>query len=166
VPAATKIEIVGVKDTIKNLRRVDPEFRKQFDKEIKSVLQPAISSIKSSYPAMPLSNMARPWTTSGGYQIFPWSVSKVRNGVRVKTSTRRNANSVVYVSQSNPAGVLFETVTLGNELGRNIRTVSPRVMWPVIDQMAPQILAGVGTIVVHAQQVIQGFMDEGKAVYF
>ena len=165
MPATVKMEVIGVKETVKALRQVDPEIRKQFNRDIKAVLQPALSKIKSSYPAMPLSGMSRFWATNSGYEIFPWNVSKVKRGVTVKTSTRRNKNSVVYISQANPAGVLFETVTLGNELGRNIRTVSPRIMWPVIDEMQPQITEGVGEIVLHAQQVVQGLMLDGKVVY-
>ena len=165
MPATVTAEVVGVKETIKALRRVDPEIRKQFNRDIKQVLQPAISKIKASYPEMPLSGMVRPWATASGHEIFPWTVSKVRRGVTVKTSTRKNKNSVVYISQANPAGVLFETVKLGNELGRNIRTVSPRILWPVVDEMTPAIVKGVGQIVIHAQKVVQGLMVDGKPVY-
>jgi len=165
VPATTQIDVIGVKDTVKALRRLDPELRKQFNRDIKGVLQPAISKIKASYPTLPLSGMANEWIPPSGYQILPWTISKVRSGVRVKTATRRNKNAVVYVSQANPAGVLFETVSLNNELGRNIRTVSPRVMWPVIDQMAPQIFAGVEGIVVQAQKVVDAAVVEGKVVF-
>ena len=158
MPAGVKTEIVGVKDTIKALRQVDPELRKQFTRDIKAVLAPAISKIKAAYPAMPLSNMARNWTPNveAGYQIFPWNQAKVRRGVTVKTSTRRNKNSVVYVSQANNAGVLFETITTGNDLGRNLRTRHQRIMWPIIDEMTPSIVEGVGEIVVHVQEIVQG----------
>jgi hypothetical protein len=158
MPATITSEVVGVKDTIKALRQLDPELRKQWNRDIKAVLAPAISKVKSSYPRLPLSGMAREWTpnTEAGYTIFPWNYSKVKRGVTVKTSTRKNKNAVVYVSQANPAGVLFETVGLGNELGRNIRTVSPRLLWPIIDEMTPQIIKGVEEIVVHAERTIQG----------
>lgn len=165
MPVTVTAEVLGVKETVKALRQLDPEIRKQFNRDIKQVLQPAISKIKAGYPEMPLSGMARPWTTQSGYQVFPWTVSKVRRGVTVKTSTRKNKNAVVYISQANPAGVLFETVTLGNELGRNLRTVAPRLMWPIVDQMTPEIVEGVGQIVVHAQEVVQGLIVDGKVVY-
>jgi hypothetical protein len=158
MPAATKIEIVGVKDTIKELRRIDPEFRKQFNRDMKSALNPVVDSIRSKYPRLPLSGMAREWTPNleKGYTIFPWDWSKVRRGVTLKTSTRKNKNSVVYISQANPAGILFETITLGNELGRNIRTVAPRAMWPTVDAMRGEINDAVGQIVVHVEGIVQG----------
>ena len=162
MPATVTSEVVGVKDTIKALRKVDPELRKQFNRDIKSVLAPVISKVKSSYPAMPLSGMTNIWIPqaaggyAGTYQIFPWRLAAVRRGVTVKTSTRKNKNAVVYISQANPAGVLFETVSLNNELGRNIRTVSPRLLWPIVDEMTPSIITGVEKIVVEAERIVQG----------
>lgn len=153
MPATISAEAVGVKETIKALRQVDPEYRKQFTRDIKSVVAPLVSEAKSLYPAMPLSGMARAWGN-----VFPWQVSRVRSSVKVKTSTRRGARSVVYVSQGSPAGVVFETVTTGNNLGRNIRARSDRVLWPTADRHAGQIAAGVEQIVRDAEKVVQGML--------
>ncbi len=109
MPATIKTEVVGVKETIKALRQVDPEFRKQFNRAAKDVVAPMVAEAKSLYPQLPLSGMARPWTPKS-FSIFPWQVAKVRSGVKVKTSTRRNKNAVLYVSQGEPAGVLFEGI--------------------------------------------------------
>lgn len=153
MPATITAEAVGVKDTIKALRRVDPEYRKQFTRDIKRVVAPLVSEAKSLYPEMPLSGMARAWGN-----VFPWQVSRVRSSVKVKTSTRRGASSVVYVSQGSPAGVVFETVTTGNNLGRNIRARSDRVLWPTADRHAGEIAVGVERIVRDAEKVVQGMM--------
>jgi pyruvate/2-oxoacid:ferredoxin oxidoreductase alpha subunit len=75
--------------------------------------------------------------------------------VTVKTSTRKNKNSVVYISQSVPGGILFETVSLNNELGRNIRTIAPRSMWPTVDRNQGEILDGVQKIVVRVGDLVQ-----------
>jgi hypothetical protein len=158
MPAQLTSEVVGVKDTIKQLRQLDPELRKQFNRDIKAALAPVISKVKASYPRMPLSGMVNEWTPNleAGYTIFPWTISKVKSGLTVKTSTRKNKNAVVYISQANPGAVLFETVGLGNELGRNIRTVSPRLLWPIVDEMTPAIIKGVDEIVVLAERTVQG----------
>ena len=158
MPAQLTSEVVGVKDTIKQLRQLDPELRKQFNRDIKAALAPVISKVKASYPRMPLSGMVNEWTPNleAGYTIFPWTISKVKSGLTVKTSPRKNKNAVVYISQANPGAVLFETVGLGNELGRNIRTVSPRLLWPIVDEMTPAIIKGVDEIVVLAERTVQG----------
>ena len=102
MPATVKTEIVGVKDTIKALRRVDPEFRKEFNKAAKDVVAPMVSEAKALYPKLPLSGMARSWTPKA-FSIFPWQINKVKTGVKVKTSTRRDKNAVLYVSQGTPS---------------------------------------------------------------
>ena len=154
MPATITAEVVGVKETIKALRRIDPEIRKQFNRDIKAVVAPLVADAKSKYPTIPLSGMARAWGN-----VFPWQVSRVRSSVKVKTSTRRGASSVVYVSQGSPAGVVFETVTAGNDLGRNIRARSPKVLWPAADRHAGEIQAGVAQIVRDAEKVVAGMVS-------
>lgn len=157
MPATIKTEIVGVKDTIKALRRIDPELRKQFNRDMKSVLAGTVAEIKAGYPNALMSGTVREWTPNveRGYQIFPWNAAKVRRGVTVKTATRKNKNSVVYISQAVPGGILFETVSLNNELGRNIRTIAPRSMWPTVDRNQAEILDGVEKIVVRVGDIVQ-----------
>ena len=158
MPAAIKTEIVGVKETIKALRQVDPEFRKQFNRAAKDIVAPMVAEAKGLYPQLPLSGMARPWTPKA-YSIFPWQVSKVRSGVKIKTSTRRNKNAVLYVSQGEPAGVLFETVSDNKPLGAQIRSRSPKVLWPAAERHTPRINAGIEKLVKEAEKVVQGMVD-------
>lgn len=153
MPAAAKIEVVGVKDTIKALRQIDPELRKEFNRSIRGVVAPMIGAAKSSYPFMPLSGMSRSWT-QGASQKFPYNLAKVRSGVKVKTSTRRDTNSVVYITQGNVAGAIFEVAGTGNRFGSNLRARHSRVLWPTFDRYAPQILAGVDGIVRDAEKTV------------
>jgi len=129
-----------------------------FNRAAKDVVAPMVAEAKSLYPQLPLSGMARPWTPKS-FSIFPWQVAKVRSGVKVKTSTRRNKNAVLYVSQGEPAGVLFETVSNNKPLGTNIRARSDRVLWPTADKHAPRINAGIEKIVREAEKVVQGMVD-------
>jgi hypothetical protein len=89
MPATMKTEVVGVKETIKALREIDPQFRKDFNKGARAVVAPMVAEAKARYPSLPLSGMARAWTPRQ-FSIFPWQQSKVRSSVKVKTSTRRN----------------------------------------------------------------------------
>jgi hypothetical protein len=154
MPATVKTEIVGVKDTIKALRRIDPEFRKEFNRAAKDIVAPMVSEAKSLYPTLPLSGMARSWTPKS-FSIFPWQIAKVRSGVKVKTSTRRNKESVLYVSQGTPSAVLFETVSNNKVLGQRIRARSDRVLWPLAEKHAPRINRGVAELVKNAEKTIQ-----------
>lgn len=155
MPVGSHIEVVGVKETIKALRQLDPEHRKEFNKGIKAVVAPMVAAAKGAYPAMPLSGMTRQWAPAGR-QLFPWVPGAVRTGVKVKTSTRRDKNTVVYVTQATPAGSIFEVVGTGKPLGAHIRARSERVLWPTYDRFAGQIQQGVGDIVQRAEATVQG----------
>jgi predicted phage tail protein len=48
--ALTQIEVVGAKEAIKALRRIDPELRKQFNRDARAIVKPALDEIKKSYP--------------------------------------------------------------------------------------------------------------------
>jgi hypothetical protein len=157
MPATVTAEVLGVKETIKALRQLDPEFRKEFNRAAKGIVAPMVAEAKAKYPQLPLSGMARSWTPKA-FSIFPWQISKVRSGVKVKTSTRRNANSVLYVSQGDPAGVLFETVGSGTTLGSRIRARSDRVLWPTADRHLPEITRGVAELVEQAEKRVEGMM--------
>jgi hypothetical protein len=155
MPAGATTQVIGVEETIKELRRIDPEFRKEFNRGARAVLSPTVSAIKSQYPQMPLSGMSRTWMP-GSYAILPWQVSKAKSSVRAKVSTRKNRNSVIYISQGYPAAVIFETTTPSNRLGANIRSRHQRIMWPTVDKNQGQITAGIALLVAKAERTIQG----------
>lgn len=155
VEATTRVD---VKDTIKALRRLEPEAAKQFVKDIKGVVAPMVADAKSKYPDLPISGMARSWS-QGAAQKFPWDVAKVRRAVKVKTSTRKNRASVVYVSQGSAPGAIFEVVKDSpTPLGRSIRRHNPTVLWPAYDRHSAEIQRGVLGIITDAEKTVQGMM--------
>jgi hypothetical protein len=157
MPVDSRIEVVGVKETIKALRRLDPEQRKEFNRGVKDVLAPMVSSAKSAYPSMPLQGMSRNWT-QGANQKFPYDVRKVRTGVKVKISTRRSTDNVVYVSQGNAAGAIFEVAgskNPGTQFNASLRGRNSRVLWPVFDRFNSSIVEGIDHLVRKAEKTVQ-----------
>ena len=57
--AKVDISVVGVKDTINKLRKLDPELQKQFKVDATAIAQPAINAAKAMYTRVPLSGMSR-----------------------------------------------------------------------------------------------------------
>ena len=158
MPVNSSVEVVGVKEVIKALRSIDPELKKEFVRQAKAAVAPMVASARGGYPAMPLSGMRRNWQ-QGGSQKFPWDVGKVRSGVKVKTSTRRDKNSVVYVSQGTPAGAIFEVASTGNRFGANLRSMNSRVLWPAYDRHAAAINRGIEQLVRDAEKTVQGMVN-------
>ena len=156
MPAELKIERVDVKETIKALRRIDPEVAKEFRKGIRDVLKPVMQEIKTGYPPLPLSGFRYGWTPRS-YAILPWDVGQARRGVKLKISTRRDNNNVVYISQGYPAAVIFEAIRQTNvPMGANLRAANQRNMWPTVDRHTASIHDGVKDLVQQAERTIAG----------
>ena len=120
--ATATIQVVGVKDTINALKKIDPQLQKDFRTQATAIATPAINAAKDVYTQVPLSGMAYKWS-SKGRQVFPFTVSKAKNGVKLRIDTRRNAVGVILIEQKDPATAIFETAgrananRLGDQLG-------------------------------------------------
>jgi hypothetical protein len=114
--------VVGVKETINALKKIDPQLQKDFRAQANEIAQPAINAAKDVYTQVPLSGMAYKWN-GRGRQLFPFSVAKAKSGVKLRIDTRRNAVGVILIEQKDPATAIFETAgrananRLGDQLG-------------------------------------------------
>ena len=119
---STTVSVVGVKETINALKKIDPQLQKDFRAQANEIAQPAINAAKDVYTQVPLSGMQYKWN-SRGRQLFPFTVAKAKNGVKLRIDTRRNAVGVILIEQKDPATAIFETAgrldsnRLGDELG-------------------------------------------------
>jgi hypothetical protein len=120
--ATATIKVVGAKETINALKKIDPQLQKDFRAQAKDIAQPAIDAAKDKYTELPLSGMQYKWD-SRGRKVFPFTVAKAKSGVRLRIDTRRNAVGVILIEQKDPAAAIFETAgrananKLGNQLG-------------------------------------------------
>ena len=113
--AKVDISVVGVKDTINKLRKLDPELQKQFKADATAIAQPAINAAKAMYTRVPLSGMSRDWKQKkDGRKIKGFNVAKAKNGVQMKFDTRRNAVGVILIIQKDQAAAIFETAGRAN----------------------------------------------------
>ena len=136
--------MVGVKDTINALRKIDPQLQKDFKAQATKIAEPALKAGKESYKRMEndkdpyaLSGMSRNWT-SNGRKIFPLKVSNSIKGVQMKFDTRRKAIGVILIIQKDVATAVFETAgrkqsnKLGNQLGA-LDSGKTRLLQPAVD---------------------------------
>jgi hypothetical protein len=125
MPVSTTIQVVGVKDTINALRKIDPQLQKDFKAQATQIAEPAISAGRAVYTQVPLSGMSYSWT-SNGRKVFPFTVSKAVKGVRMRFDTRRNAVGVILIEQKDPAAAIFETAgrANANKLSANLEPVT------------------------------------------
>ena len=134
--ATATIQIVGVKETINALKKIDPQLQKDFRTQANEIAKPAINAAKDVYNQVPLSGMAYKWS-SKGRQLFPFTVSKTKSGVKLRIDTRRNAIGVILIEQKDPATAIFETAgrANANKLGDQLGFVGPgrtRLIGPAV----------------------------------
>ena len=142
MPVDTKIELVGVEQAIKSLRKIDPELRKQFNRDAKEIARPVFEEAARNYPELPLSGMARAWKN-----ILPWDVRKARRGLRVKIDTSRKSTNVIVLMNTDKAAAVFEQVgrrtddPLAQALGP-LGAQRTRVLGPALDQRQDDVVRG------------------------
>jgi hypothetical protein len=138
MPVSAKMEIVGAKDAIRSLNKIEPGLRKQFAADATRIAQPAISEAQRRYNSIgvPLSGMTRNWA-SNGRKIFPYNVSKASRGVKIKLQGDRRVTSVILIEQRDAATAVWESAgrktdnPLGNALGF-IKPNTSRVLGPSV----------------------------------
>ena len=84
------IEVVGLKDALKELNDIDKKLRRQVTKDFKEIMQPVIDEAVSRLPnGPPLSGMARSWKGKSGAEIMAWDDTKVQKNIKAFTSGKK-----------------------------------------------------------------------------
>ena len=158
--ATASVEVVGAKEAIKALGKIDKDLRKQFNADAKQIAQPLVSLAGSRYPETPLSGMDRNWK-QGNKKIFPYTKAKAQKGLKVKFSTRRNDANVIYVTQSDPGAVVVEVAGRGanSVLSENLRARTARILWPAAEQALPSITAELRALVLRVIATVNKEMN-------
>jgi hypothetical protein len=142
VPVKTDTELVGIKDAIRSLNKIEPGLRKQFAAEANDIAKPAIEEAARRYKFVGwgetrVQGVARTWAgpAVNGRKIFPWSYNKAVRGLKVKLDADRRATSVILLVQMDAATQILETAgrATDNDLGRALGPLSPnrtRVLGP------------------------------------
>lgn len=136
MPVNADMNLVGVRETIRALNKIEPGLRKQFVTDSKRIADPAIQEVRRGYNRVPLSGMARKWSQNGR-QLFPFTVAKAQRGVQLKVNTDRRATAIISIVQKDQAAAIFETAGRGmpNPLERSLGDLQPgrtRVIGPAV----------------------------------
>lgn len=134
--AGADIQMTGLKEALRSLNKVEPGLRKKFVADANIIAAPAIREVQAGYAKIPLSGMARQWTQDGR-KLFPYSVSKAINGVKVKVDASREATALIFITQMNQAAAIFETAGRRNQnsLGDSLGELLPgrtRIIGPAV----------------------------------
>lgn len=137
------VTIVGVKETLRNLQKLEPDTAKAIKAEFKQIVKPIVDAAKPQVRELPLSGFARNWK---GGKIMPWDKSAVQKSIIARFSNRKRGNSlaVFSVTMKSPGGTIFDmagkaspsrlAAALDQLAGR-----PSRLMWPTYERHADQV---------------------------
>lgn len=107
------IDTYGIRETLTELRRYEPDTYKELVKNLKNSAMPAAQAVGRMFPDQPLRN----WHTSGGRKgvsrMPPYSGSKAQNSVKPVTSLTRpqgiNQHGLLRLQQQDAGGSVYDT---------------------------------------------------------
>ena len=140
------MEINGLRETLRELNKMQPELRKQLNDEFNTIVKPVVDAIKTAVPGQPpLSGMARKWKTESGRNIFPWKPESIQKSVTTKIDTRRQGSAlgVMKIVMKSSAGTIYDmagkhggNTAKGQAMIRNLGGSPSRFMWPTYERNA------------------------------
>jgi hypothetical protein len=143
VAVDTTVTIVGVKETLRELQKMEPDLAKEIKRDFKEIVDPIVKDARAQVVELPLSGFARNWKAG---VLLPWNKSAVSKSIIARFSNRRRGNSlaVFSVTMKSPAGTVFDMAGRGsrNRLAAALSTLygSPsRLMWPSYERNADQV---------------------------
>jgi hypothetical protein len=150
VPVDSAITVVGIKETLRDLQRIEPDLAKQIKADVKRITASVVADAKSAVPNDVLSGFARQWQ---GGRLTPYSSEQVRKSVMTRFSNRRRGAVAVFaVVMKSAIGTVVDmagrssTGNLASALERRLGRAS-RIMWPAYERNASQVEQDLGAVV-------------------
>jgi len=141
--ASSTVTVVGVKDAMRQLQKIEPDLAKQIKKDFKEIVKPVVGDARSQVINLPLSGFRRNWKAG---KLLPWSQLAVSKSIIARYSNRRRGNSlaVFSVTMKSPAGTIFDIAgrKSANRLGAALDSLygrASRLMWPTYERHANQV---------------------------
>ena len=141
--ASSTITVVGIKDAMRELQKIEHDLAKQIKKDFKDVVKPVVNDAKLQVVNLPLSGFKRNWKAG---KLLPWSQTAVSRSIIARYSNRRRGNSlaVFSVTMKSPAGTIFDIAgrISANRLGSALDLLygrASRLMWPTYERHANQV---------------------------
>ena len=162
---STKVEVVGLKDALKTLNKIDKSLRREITKDYKKIVQPVIDDANNLVPSnAPLSGMARNWSTKSGFKMLPW-VPGFKQKIAAKINTRNikeyagNKSNVgtFLIQWQGATGTMFDT-SMDGPLGRALTARygrASRVMWKAYEKRD-------GDVMSEMEKLVKRVMDEAN----
>ena len=141
MPTSVKTEVLGAKEAIRSLNKIEPGLRRQFAQDATRIAQPAISEAQRRYQSVgwgetQVRGVSKQWT-QGGRQLLPWSPARASRSVKVRLEGDRRKTAVILIEQRDAGTAILESAgratqnALGTALGF-IKPTTTRILGPAL----------------------------------
>jgi hypothetical protein len=132
MPANTNIKILGAKEAIRSLNKLEPGLRKQFAADATRIAQPAIIEAQNRYRSVGwgstrVSGVSRNWSQNER-QLLPWSATRAARSVKIRLQGDRRVTAVILIEQRDAGTAILESAGRKNPngLGTALGFIKPR----------------------------------------
>jgi hypothetical protein len=150
------IEVVGVKEALREINDIDRAARLQITRNFKRITAPVVAEAKANVPKQPpISGWGRTWRTKSGFQMLPWDGSRGDDLIDTKVSGKRPKEfggivrdlAVLTVRWRGMVNTVYDTASnsttpqganMVRGLNNRPRSAS-RVMWPAYEKHSNEI---------------------------
>lgn len=141
MPASFTTEIVGAREAVRSLNKIEPGLRKKFASDATRIAQPAISEAQNRYRSVgwgetKVRGVSRSWSQNSR-TLLPFSSNKAARNVKIKLQSDRKKTAVILIQQNDAGTAILEsagrktTNGLGLALGF-IKPTTSRVLGPSV----------------------------------
>lgn len=108
--ANTSIDVVGVKEALRELNKIDKVARRQLTKDYREIVRPVITAAQALTPAAPpLSGMGYRWNPGYRGDVFPWNGAKEDRGMKPFVSGKKPRQFNGFTSHLATFGIRWST---------------------------------------------------------
>ena len=149
--ATASIEVVGLKEALAELNKIDKKLRRSITTDFKQIVDPVLVEARRNIPDdAPLSGMARSWTGKSGAELMHWETQKVNKNLKAFTSGKKireapggfKQNLATFgIRWGGPQATLFDMARKG-KLSQSLQTKygSPsRVIWRAYEAQSSEV---------------------------
>jgi hypothetical protein len=178
MPQQTSIEVVGIKEALRELNQIDKSLRRQITKEFKAIGAPVVNEAKNMVPKTPpISGWGRPWTTPSGLKMLPWDGSTGTRYIDTKVNSKRPKEfqgkiqdlAVVAVRWRGAVNTVYDLAQKPkNAAGANMIAglerqggKASRVMWPAYTKHADKVEDEIRDQIVRVMELTNRAINKG-----
>jgi hypothetical protein len=148
MPASFSTQVLGAKEAVRSLNKIEPGLRKQFARDATRIAQPAIIEARRRYKTIGWGNtkvrgLSRNWSQAER-PLLPYNAAKASRNVKVKLEGNRRKTAVILIEQRDAGTAILESAgrktnnALGTALGF-IKPTTTRVLGPALYSKKKQV---------------------------